>query len=134
MKLHVLLMAVAVAATVGGPALAGEHAAKKDAAAERYDADNTGRNVRDRDGKSVTSGDQSEKKSDLKLTQAIRKAVVADDSLSTNAQNVKIITSDGVVTLRGPVKDDEERAKVAAKAEEIAGVGKVKNQLEVTAN
>jgi osmotically-inducible protein OsmY len=94
--------------------------------------DNTGRNVRDRDDRTVTSGDQSESKADLETTQKIRQAVMADDSLSTTAHNVKIITTaDGAVTLRGPVKSDDERKKIGAMAEQVAGAGKVRNHLEV---
>src|SRR5689334_2572643 len=92
--------------------------------------DNTGRNVRDR-GDTVTSGDQSESKADLATTQKIRQAVVADDSLSTDAHNVKIITAEGAVMLRGPVKSDDERKKIAAMAEQVAGAGRVQNHLEV---
>jgi hyperosmotically inducible periplasmic protein len=100
--------------------------------AENYPADNTGKNVRDRSGDTLTSGDQSEDKTDLNITQQIRKAIVGDDSLSTNAHNVKIITTGGVVTLRGPVNNDAEKAKVVATAQKIAGVKHVDNQLEVT--
>jgi hyperosmotically inducible periplasmic protein len=92
--------------------------------------DNTGRNVRDR-GKTLTPTDQSESASDRTLTQKIRQAVMADKSLSMTAHNVKIITVDGVVTLRGPVKTEAERTKIAAKAEQAAGAGKVHNDLEV---
>jgi hyperosmotically inducible protein len=92
--------------------------------------DDTGRNVRDR-GETLTSGDQSETEADRTLTQKIRQAVMADDSLSMTAHNIKIITVDGVVTLRGPVKSDDERQKIAAKAEQVAGAGKVQNHLEV---
>jgi osmotically-inducible protein OsmY len=100
--------------------------------AENYPADNTGKNVRDRSGDTLTTGDQSEDKADLNITQEVRKAIVADDSLSTNAHNVKIITAGGVVTLRGPVNNDAEKAKVGATAQKIAGVKHVDNQLEVT--
>lgn len=93
--------------------------------------DNTGRNVRDRGGDTLTPGDQSESQADRTLTQQIRKAVVADDSLSTTAKNIKIITNNGVVTLRGPVQDLREREKIAAKAEQFAGTNKIDNQLEV---
>jgi hyperosmotically inducible periplasmic protein len=93
--------------------------------------DNTGRNVRDRSGTTLTPGDQSESEADRTLTQQIRRAVVADDSLSTTAKNVKIITVDGVVTLRGPVNSPHEKEVIAAKAQQIAGVNKVDNQLEV---
>ena len=100
-------------------------------AADPPAADNSGKNVRDRTDASVTPGDQSNAKSDVAITKAIRKAVVADKALSTNAHNVKIITKNGVVTLRGPVKSAEEKSTVAAKAEGAAGVKSVDNQLEI---
>lgn len=93
--------------------------------------DNSGRNVRDRDNQSKTSGDQSENEADRKISQNIRDAITSDDSFSTNAKNVKIITSDGTVTLRGPVKSDKEKTEIEAKAKQIAGVKKVDNQLEI---
>ena len=93
--------------------------------------DNTGRNVRDRDGKTLTPMDQGESKADLKATQKLRKAIVGYDSLSVNAKNVKIITVDGIMTLRGVVNSKEEKANIAAKAGQIDGVVKVKNRLEV---
>lgn len=95
--------------------------------------DNTGRNVRDRSGTTLTPGDQSESQADRTLTQQIRQAVVGDDSLSTTAKNIKIITTDGVVTLRGPVNNTHEKEKIQAKAQQIAGVNRVDNQLEVKA-
>jgi len=64
-------------------------------------------------------------------TATIRKAIAGDSSLSTNAHNVKIITVDGVVTLRGSVKTPAEKAAVAATAEKAKGVKRVDNQLEV---
>jgi hyperosmotically inducible protein len=94
--------------------------------------DNTGRNVRDRGGATLTPGDQSESEADRTLTQQVRKAVVADDSLSTTAKNIKIITVDGVVTLRGPVQSLHEKEIIEAKARQIAGVDKIDNRLEVT--
>jgi len=97
------------------------------------DPDNTGRNVRDRGGDTLTPGDQSESQADRTLTQQIRQAVVGDKSLSTTAKNIKIITNNGVVTLRGPVHDRHEREKIEAKAQQIAGVNRVDNQLEVKA-
>jgi osmotically-inducible protein OsmY len=93
--------------------------------------DNSGRNVRDRDDQSKTTGDQSENEADRTITQNIRRAVTADDSLSTNAKNVKIITNDGTVTLRGPVKSEKEKAEIEAKAKQVAGVKRVDNQLEI---
>lgn len=99
--------------------------------AEDYRADNSGKNVRDRNAAAVTSGDQSNAQSDINITQEIRKAVMADDGLSMNAHNVKIITANGVVTLRGPVKNAEEKASIGAKAQHATGVTRVDNQLEI---
>jgi hyperosmotically inducible periplasmic protein len=93
--------------------------------------DYTGRNVRDRGSETKTPGDQSESEADRTITQNIRKALTSDDSLSTNAKNVKIISNDGVVTLRGPVNSQKEKADVEAKAKQVAGVRNVDNQLEV---
>ena len=95
--------------------------------------DDTGRNERDRQDTAVTPMDQSNDPADLELTQKIRKAVVADDGLSMNAHNVKIIAANGVVVLRGPVESPEEKAKIEATAVKIAGVKNVRNQLEVAA-
>ncbi|TMA88783.1 MAG: BON domain-containing protein, partial [Deltaproteobacteria bacterium] len=78
--------------------------------------DNSGRNVRDRNDQTKTAGDQSENEADRTISQNIRQAVTADDSLSTNAKNVKIITNHGTVTLRGPVKSEKEKAEIEAKA------------------
>ncbi len=93
--------------------------------------DNSGRNVRDRDNQNKTAGDQSESEADRTISQNIRDAITSDDSLSTNGKNVKIITNDGTVTLRGPVKSDKEKTDIEAKAKHVAGVKKVDNQLEV---
>jgi osmotically-inducible protein OsmY len=93
--------------------------------------DNTGVNVRDRADNALTAGEQSNAKDDLHLTAAIRRAIVKDDSLSTMAHNVKIISTNGAVTLRGPVKSDQEKEVIASKAQAIAGADKVDNQLEV---
>ena len=94
-------------------------------------ADNSGTNVRDRNDATKTSGDQSESEGDRTISQNIRQAITADDSLSTNGKNVKIITVDGVVTLRWPVKSETEKTNIVAKAQQIAGVKSVENQLEI---
>ena len=93
--------------------------------------DNSGRNERDRNNATKTAGDQSESEADRTISQKIREAIVADDSVSTNGKNVKIITVDGVVTLRGPVKSATEKTNVGAKAQQVAGVKNVENQLEI---
>lgn len=97
-----------------------------------YPADNSGKNVRDRADQALTSGDQSNSPADVAITTEIRKAVVADDNLSVNAQNIKIITVNGVVTLRGPVKNAAEKETIAAKAQKVVGVTRVDNQIELT--
>ena len=97
-------------------------------------ADNTTKNQRDRSGETRTSGDQSNSSEDVKITAAIRRAVVKDHSLSATAKNVKIITADGAVTLRGPVKNEAEKAKIAELAQSAAGNAKIDNQLEVKAS
>jgi len=102
--------------------------------ANRADADNTDKNERDRSGETLTSGDQSNRPEDIQITKAIRQAIVKDDSLSMTAKNVKIITADGKVTLRGPVKNAEEKAKIARLAESAASGAKVDDQLEVKAS
>jgi hypothetical protein len=96
-----------------------------------YAADNTRVNARDRNGSTLTPMDQGSSEADRKLTQQIRQAVVADKSLSFTAKNVKIITINGKVTLRGAVKTDDERTKIAAAAKRIAGDAQVENYLEV---
>jgi osmotically-inducible protein OsmY len=126
------MLLCALALLVLGSYTGTTHAADKTAATPSQTApDNTGRNVRDRGGDTVTPGDQSNKKADLHLTQQIRRAIMADKSLSTNAKNVKIITANGVVTLRGPVNTPQEKATIEAKAQNIAGANNVDNQLEV---
>jgi hyperosmotically inducible periplasmic protein len=94
--------------------------------------DNTARNARDRQANAKTADQQSNAKHDVELTRQIRRAIVADKSLSTNAHNIKIITRAGKVTLKGPVRNENEKSTVAAKATEIAGSGNVTNQISVT--
>jgi osmotically-inducible protein OsmY len=94
--------------------------------------DNTAMNKRDQNTGTVTPVDQSEAAGDVKITADIRKAVMDDNSLSTNAHNVKIITGKGgVVTLRGVVNSAAEKDSVETKAKTVAGVASVDNQLEV---
>lgn len=94
--------------------------------------DNTERNERDRGGDTLTPTDQGESDADREITRSIRKAVVAEDTFSVDAKNVKIITRDGVVTLRGPVQTAEEKARIGSLASAPNGVRKVDNQIEVS--
>ena len=93
-------------------------------------ADNTGKNTRDRGDQSQTATDQSNDPADIKITADIRKMVVNDGSLSMMAKNVKIITTDGVVTLRGPVETQKEKAAIESHAKH-AGAKKITNELEI---
>lgn len=116
-------------ASVVALALVACAACSRDSAAA--DADNTGRNQRDADGATMTPVDQGSSEADVALTQRVRQALVADDALSINAKNVKVITRDGTVTLRGVVDSVEERTRVASTASAVAGVGECINELEV---
>ena len=96
-------------------------------------ADNSAVNQRDRDGGAKTPLDQSNRQPDLDITAKIRQRVVDLPQLSLNARNVKIITADGQVTLRGPVDSAEEHSAIEKIAHDVAGADRVDNQLEVVA-
>jgi hyperosmotically inducible periplasmic protein len=101
------------------------------AADKKENPDNTAVNERDRSGETQTSGDQSNSSSDLKTTQAIRQALMKDSELSMTAKNIKIVTANGQVTLRGPVKTVQEKSKIDQLARSAASGAKIENQLEV---
>jgi hyperosmotically inducible protein len=96
-------------------------------------ADNTKVNQRDQNANEPTADQQKDNRSDRDITQQIRKAIVKDKSLSTYAHNVKVITQNGQVTLKGPVRSDDEKRAVEAKATEIAGPNKVTDDFDVQA-
>jgi osmotically-inducible protein OsmY len=98
---------------------------------KKAEPDNTATNERDRSGETKTSGDQSNSSADLKITQDIRRALMKDSELSTTAKNIKIITDNGQVTLRGPVKSAQEKAKIDQLARSAAGGAKIDDQLDV---
>jgi hyperosmotically inducible periplasmic protein len=101
------------------------------AADDKTKPDNTAINERDRSRETQTSGDQSNSSADLKITQAIRQALMKDSELSMTAKNIKIITDNGQVTLRGPVKSAQEKAKIDQLARSAAGGAKIDDQLDV---
>lgn len=99
--------------------------------AQTTQPDNTKMNKSD-SGSAVTADQQKMNRSDRDLTRQIRKSVVDDKSLSTYGHNVKIVSQNGKVTLRGPVRSDDERKTIESKAIEIAGGrDKVDDQLTV---
>jgi osmotically-inducible protein OsmY len=95
--------------------------------------DNTRVNQRDRQDAASTPQHQANDASDRKLLAATRRAVVKDKSLSTTAHNVKMMVASGAVTLRGPVKTADEKAKVESLVKQVPGVQSVDNQLDVKA-
>ena len=94
------------------------------------DASNTGINERDRDDKTLTPMDQMNNQSDLKITQEIRQALMKG-KFSMDAKNIKIITRNGAVTLRGPVKTAAELEKISVLVKAMPGIKSIDNQLQV---
>ena len=111
--------------------LASALARAQDSSAQQPAPDNTKVNQRDRNKAQPTADQQKENQPDRELARQIRRSIVQDKSLSTYAHNIKIIAQNGMVTLRGPVRSDEEKTAVEVKAGEIAGKDKVTSQLEV---
>jgi hyperosmotically inducible protein len=109
--------------------LASAHA--QDSSAQQPAPDNTEVNQRDKNKAEPTPNQQKENQPDRELARQIRRSIIQDKSLSSYAHNVKIIAQNGVVTLKGPVRSDEEKTAVEAKAAEIAGADKVTSQVEV---
>jgi osmotically-inducible protein OsmY len=101
------------------------------ALAQENAPDNSAKNKRDRSGETQTSGDQGNNSQDINTSAAIRKAIVKDHSLTATAKNIKIISENGTVTLRGPVKSAAEKTKIEQLATSAAGGAKIENQLEV---
>lgn len=93
--------------------------------------DNTKVNARDRDNAEPTADQQKHDLSDRDITRQIRESVMKDKSLSTYAHNVKIISQNGMVTLRGPVRSEDEKRAVEADATAVVGQDKVTDELEV---
>jgi osmotically-inducible protein OsmY len=93
--------------------------------------DNSKINARDRSKDAQTADQQKENATDRELTRSIRRALMDDKDLSSYAHNVKIISQKGEVTLKGPVRSEDEKRVVEAKATEMAGEGHVRNQMSV---
>src|SRR5688572_965161 len=121
-----LVSAVALAAVLGGGA-PNAFAQQEKAPA----SDNTKVNKRDRNTAQPTADRAKDNVNDRDIMQKIRAAIVDDKSLSTYAHNVKVVSRNGKVTLKGPVRSDEEKKAIAAKAAEVAGAGNVTDQMTV---
>lgn len=94
-------------------------------------ADNTEVNKRDQQTHEITADKHGTSEKDIKISSELRRLLVNDKSLSTYAQNVKIITVNGDVTLKGPLKSIQEQKAVVSKAKNLSGVSKVLNRTEV---
>ena len=125
-----LLRAIAISLAIAGSVAL--HAQNTDAQqpAVSHDADNTRINQRDRND-TLTPVDQPNDKADIRTAAAVRKAIEHDKSLSTKAHNVKLVARNGVVTLRGPVADAQEKARLEQIATHVSGVSHVENDLDV---
>ena len=95
--------------------------------------DNTKNNQGDASKDATTADQQKMNPADRNTTRQIRKSIMQDQSLSTYAHNIKIITRDGKVTLKGPVRTEEDKASIQAKAVAVAGADNVTNQLQIAA-
>jgi osmotically-inducible protein OsmY len=93
--------------------------------------DNTRINQRDREPGAATADQQKENPADRDLTSKIRKAIVDDKNLSTYAHNIKVVSQNGTVTLKGPVRSDTEMKSILAKAQAMAGTDRVVNEMSV---
>jgi hyperosmotically inducible periplasmic protein len=116
-----------VASFMSGTFLVAQQPASQDASP----ADNTKVNQRDQNANEPTADQQKNNLSDRDITQQIRRAIMKDKTLSTYAHNVKIITQNGQVTLKGPVRSDDEKRAIEAKAAQIAGEDKVTSKLDI---
>jgi SH3 domain-containing YSC84-like protein 1 len=96
------------------------------------DADDTAKNQSDQSASATTEDQQGNVKTDLQLTASIRRSIVSDASLSTYAHNVKIVVQNGVATLKGPVRTQEEKAAIEAKAAAVVGQDHVVDQMEIS--
>jgi osmotically-inducible protein OsmY len=118
------LAVAAVLLTGGAPALAQR-------TPENTPPDNTRVNKQDREPGAVTADQQKDNRSDRELTRQVRRAITKDKSMSTYARNVKIVAQHGKVTLKGPVRSDDEKKAIEAKAAEVAGEGNVDSQIRI---
>jgi len=99
--------------------------------AQQNAPDNTKTNQGDANKGATTADQQKMNAADRGITKEIRSSIMKDKSLSTYAHNIKIITQDGKVTLKGPVRSEDEKAAIESKAVAIAGANNVTDQLEV---
>jgi hyperosmotically inducible protein len=122
---------IALSLSLAAPVILGPALYAKTFSQSDPQADNTKANKPDQDQGKPTADQQKMNNTDRDITKKIRRALHSDDSLSTYAHNVKIITRNGKVTLKGPVRSEEEKGKVAMDATMVAGEGNVSNEITV---
>ena len=98
------------------------------------DSDNTKINQRDSSANEITAEQQSENPNDISISSRIRKHIMKEKDLSTYAQNIKIITVDGKVTLKGPVLSEREQKSLMKCARQVAGTANVTNKMSIATN
>jgi len=123
---HLIPAVLGTMLVLGGLTLAGAQAPTQSA-----QPDNTKVNAQDKDANSPTADQQKMDRPDREITKEIRKSIIEDKSLSTYGHNVKIITQNGMVTLKGPVRSEEEKKAIEDKAAQVAGADKVTDDLQV---
>jgi hyperosmotically inducible protein len=119
---------VLAGALIGG---ADGYSARRQDAQDAPKVDNSRKNLPTEHRDAMRADQQGNSKEDVELTKKIRRSISMDKSLSSYAHNIKIITNNGVVYLKGPVKSHEEKDALGSKAAEIAGADQVKNDLVV---
>lgn len=124
-RILVPALATLALALAGGPLAA--HAQDQSSPPSSTAPDNSARNK----AHANTADNQKDNTSDREITRKIRSSITSEKSLSTYAHNVKIITQGGQVTLKGPVRDENEKQAIASKAADVVGADKVNNQLSV---
>ena len=126
----VLSTAISVASAQQSPPQAGT-ARQNSPQMGTGETDNSKMNERDREQPRLTADQQSENEADRDLTASIRKSITDDKAMSVYGKNVKIISQNGMVTLKGPVRSDTEKGAIEAAAKKIAGAAKVKSEITV---
>jgi osmotically-inducible protein OsmY len=124
-------VAAAVVLSLGATCALAQTPPAADHATASSAADNTGINKRDRADATVKPTDQPNNAADIKVAAAVRRAITSEGSLSMMAHNVKLVASAGVVTLRGPVANAAEKARVEQLASAAPGVSSVRNELDI---
>lgn len=102
-----------------------------DPAAEAYHHDVYHTDTRTYHNRNVTAQDQGTSERDIRTTQTIRQRVMDQDSLSMAAKNVKVITINGDVVLKGSVQSFAEKNRIESIAKDVAGSTRVSNEITV---